>query len=216
MRIGLITLLSFLLPCSFFVDAQEQTAVNSAIMLSYSTANECKLISETVCSTNNHLGYAYLEIGNTPFSEDASKWFYSQLFWEQKFWSLPLFIHAEMRTFLTDGYYDFQYYAGAAYTFYFPHGYLALEPLYRYNITDGHGAQFSVVGGWDWKHFNLAHFTDIYTGHCMNGKVVIYNELRFFYKINHIVEVGAIGIASYTPPRQWNSYSAALALKVNI
>lgn len=196
--------------------AQENTSFNSAILLSFSTDKECKLISETVGSADNHLGYAYFELGTTPFNSNASKWFYSQLFWEQKFWSHPLFIHAELRTFLTDNYTDFQYLAGLAYTFYFTNGYLALEPLYRYNITDGHGAQFSLVGGWDWKHFNLAHFTDIYTGHRMNGNFVIYNEVRFFYKITHHIEVGTIGIASYTPPRQWNSYSAAIAVKVNV
>lgn len=197
--------------------ADSISVVKSAIITSYSTSNELKLISETNGFGKNHFGYAYIEIAATPFSHTFSKWAYFQLIWEQKFWDTPLFLHAEIRSFFSDNIASsHQLFAGLAYSLPLKNGAIILEPLYRYNNFDGHGAQFSIVGSYDWEHFNLNHFTDIYKGHKMINPLTIYNECRAFYKINRRFELGLIGIASYSFQRNTESLSASLAIKVNL
>ena len=77
-------------------------SLNSAVYTSYSTSNEFKLVSETTGIGENYVGYAYVELGSTPFLKSSFNWAYTQMFWEQKFWELPLYLHGEYRTFFSD------------------------------------------------------------------------------------------------------------------
>ncbi len=198
-------------------DSQSESVINSSIIASYSTSNELKLISETTGVAQDHLGYSYIELGSTPFEPTFSKWVYLQLLWEQKFWKTPLFIHAEIRALLGDNTpASYQCFAGCAYSIPLNCGYITIEPLYRYSNIDGHGAQLSVVGGYDWKYFNLAHFTDIYKASQMQVPLTMYNECRFYYKVSHRFEVGVVGILSYSFQCNTEFMSAALAAKVNL
>ena len=222
-KIYIAMILSILLGSIYSNEAVAQEKENadfgslmSAVYASYSTANELKLVSETTGTGENYVGYAYVELGSTPFLKSNFNWAYTQIFWEQKFWETPLFLHAEYRTFLSENYYDNIFYLGAAYTFGFKNGYLAIEPLYRFNLIQGHGAQLSIVGGWDWKHLNLAHFTDIYSGHNMPTFCSMYNECRLFYKVCRHFEVGAVGILAYSFQSRLDAVSLALALKINL
>lgn len=193
------------------------SVIKSAIISSYSTSNELKLISETNGFGKNHFGYAYIEIGATPFSDSVSKWAYLQLIWEQKFWNTPLYLHTEVRSYFSDNIASsHQLFAGLAYSLPLKNGAIIFEPLYRYNNFDGHGAQLSILGSYEWKHFNLNHFTDIYNGHKMIYPLTIYNECRAFYKISKRFEIGLIGIASYSFQRNTESLSASVAIKVNL
>lgn len=222
-NINIAIILSILLGSIYSAEAFAQEKENadcsslmSAVYTTYSTSNELKVISETTGTGENYVGYAYVELGSTPFIKSDFNWAYAQLFLEQKFWETPLFLHAEYRTFLSDNYFDNIFHFGVAYTFGFKAGYLAIEPLYRYNAVQGHGAQLSIVGGWDWKHLNLAHFTDIYSGHNMPTFCSMYNECRLFYKVCRRFELGAVGILAYSFQNRLDAVSLALALKINL
>ncbi len=199
------------------VYAQEDNApfVESSIFTSYSTDNELKLISETTGIGRNYVGYVYIELGATPFTDLNNNWAYTQIFWEQKFWDQPIFIHLEYRALLTKSY-ENDFYLGLAYTYTSDKGFLALEPLYRYGPNAGHGAQLSVVGGWEWKYVSLAHFTDLYWTSKMTTPLTMYNECRCFFKICPKFYVGAIGIMAYSFQRKMDMLSASVAIKLNL
>lgn len=195
---------------------EENSTITSSFMGSYSTSDELKLISETTGWGRNHMGYAYIEVGTTPFKSDGSKWLYTQLMWEQKFWTPPLYLHAEVRSYFSNVADSYQLFGGLAYMVQVKNGYLAFDPLYRYCSQGGHGAQLTIFGAYDWKHFNFMHYTDIYKTHKMTVPLTMYNECRAFYKINRRFEVGLIGIFSYSFIDEVDALSLALAAKVNI
>ncbi len=199
------------------VYAQEDNApfVESSIFTSYSTDNELKLISETTGIGRNYVGYVYIELGATPVADSNNNWAYTQIFWEQKFWQQPIYIHVEYRALLTNSY-ENDFYLGLAYTFTSSKGFLALEPLYRYGPNAGHGAQLSVVGGWEWKYVSLAHFTDLYWTSKMTTPLTMYNECRCFFKICPKFYVGAIGIMAYSFQKKMDALSASVALRLNL
>ena len=53
-------------------DIYAQSHLNSAVFTSYSTQNELKLVSETTGIGDNYVGYAYVELGSTPFADKNS------------------------------------------------------------------------------------------------------------------------------------------------
>lgn len=215
----IVGVLGWLLTIHFPASAQEQeggSAITASFIGSYSTADELKLISETTGWGRNHMGYAYIEAGTTPFKSGGSKWLYTQLMWEQKFWATPLYLHAEVRSYFTQGADSYQLFGGAAYSLPVKSGYLAFEPLYRFCSVGGHGAQLTVFGAYDWNHFNFMHYTDIYKTHKMSVPLTMYNECRAFYKINRRFEVGLIGIFCYSFIDEVDVLSLAAAVKVNL
>jgi hypothetical protein len=211
-----IIITGFLLWLIHGSDIYAQSHLNSAVFTSYSTQNELKLVSETTGIGDNYVGYAYVELGSTPFADKKSNWAYTQMFWEQKFWESPIYIHTEFRTILAGDSYDSSIYLGAAYTFGYDAGFLAIEPLYKYNRLEGHGAQLSVVGGWEWKHISLAHFTDIYRTSRMDKAFATYNECRLFYKMTPRLQIGTVGIMAYSCQKHFDALSVSIALKVNL
>ena len=201
-------------PSSAEANAEEgRSEITSVFMTSYSTANELKLISETTGWGKNHLGYAYVEVGTVGFKD---RWLYTQLIWEQKFWTMPLYLHAEVRSYFTPDYDSFQCFGGLAYTIPVKCGSITLEPLYRYDTQAGHGGQLTIFGAYDWKRFSLTHYSDIYRCQRMDVPLTMYNECRSFYNINRRFEVGLIGILSYSFIDKFDALSLAAALKVNI
>lgn len=157
-----ILALLLMIPC-FCMQAQEKSDISSSLMLMYSPFDGSgKVASETTALGEDHVGYAYAELtGLSGGNAEA----YGQFFWEQKFWKKPLFMHAEYRGVAAGGFYESTAYLGAAYCIYSRHGYLALEPLAMWKQRLGFGGQFSVVGGWEWDHFIIEHYTDLWRTH---------------------------------------------------
>ena len=177
--------------------AQEKSDLSSSLMLMYNPLNSSgRVASETTSIGKNHVGYAYAEL--TAFKGGGSE-AYGQFFWEQKFWEQPIFIHTEYRGLAGNLPYESTAYIGAAYCIYSKHGYLAFEPLAVWKQRLGFGAQFSVVGAWEWKHFIIEHFTDLWRTHKMNTAIDIYSQTRLFVKIYKRLSAGVIGTIYYSP-----------------
>ena len=209
-KVVLYFFVSVLLAPCFKVVAQEKNDLSSSLMFLYSPLDGSgKVLSETTSIGKNHVGYAYAELtGLCGGGAEA----YGQFFWEQKFWNKPIFIHAEYRETVANSFYESTAYLGAAYCVYSKHGYLALEPLAMWRQRLGFGAQFSVVGGWEWKHFILEHYTDLWKTHEMNTPIDIYSQTRFFVKVYKRLSAGVIGAIYYSPDNV-TSEGAYLALR---
>lgn len=195
---GFLYFLTFisLIPCSNLT-AQEKSDLSSSLMFMYSPFDGSgKAVSETTSIGKDHVGYAYAEL--TGFKGGGSE-AYGQFFWEQKFWEQPIFIHTEYRGLAGNSFYESTAYAGAAYCIYSKHGYLALEPLAMWKQRSGFGAQFSIVGGWEWKHFIIEHYTDLWKTHKMHTPIDIYSQTRLFVKIYKRLSAGVIGTIYYSP-----------------
>lgn len=190
--------LIFVLQVSCFkVVAQEKDDLSSSLMLLYSPLDaSVKVLSETSSIGKNHVGYAYAELTRLG---DGGAEAYGQFFWEQKFWDNPIFIHAEYRGVVAASFYESSAYLGAAYCIYSKHGYLALEPFAMWKQRLGFGAQFSVVGGWEWKRFILEHYTDLWKTHKMDAPIDIYSQTRCFVKVYKRLSLGVIGTIYYSP-----------------
>ena len=213
-----ITIIAALCLASISLSAQTWTENNHFLKTSVIGnigKNYAKIVTESTQGTDNNTGYAYTEAG-FGLNPESLNYLYAQLFWEQKFWETPLFIHGEFRTTLIEGQFDNIYYLGAAYCFYTPHGFAAIEPLYRYNAYDGHGYQLSIVGGWDWERFDLAEYFD-WWGTKASDFVprCAYSETRGYVKLNKRFEVGAVFILSkyFDAPATANLFAG---LKVNL
>ena len=181
----------------FNLTAQEKSDLSSSIMLMYSPLDGSgKVASETTSIGKDHVGYAYAELSGFSGSRAEA---YGQFFWEQKFWDKPIYIHTEYRGLAADSFYESTAYAGAAYCIYSRHGYLALEPLAMWKLRLGFGGQFSVVGGWEWKHFIIEHYTDLWKTHKMNSPLDIYSQTRLFFKVYKRLSAGVIGTIYYSP-----------------
>jgi hypothetical protein len=181
----------------FCMQAQEKSDISSSLMLMYSPFDGSgKVASETTALGEDHVGYAYAELtGLSGGNAEA----YGQFFWEQKFWEKPLFMHAEYRGVAAGGFYESTAYLGAAYCIYSRHGYLALEPLAMWKQRMGFGGQFSVVGGWEWEHFIIEHYTDLWRTHKMTSPVDLYSQTRLFVKVYKRLYAGLIGTICYSP-----------------
>lgn len=195
---GFLYFLTFILliPCPNLT-AQEKSDLSSSLMFMYSPFDGSgKAASETTSIGKDHVGYAYAEL--TGFKGGGYE-AYGQFFWEQKFWEQPIFIHTEYRGLAGNSFYESTAYVGAAYCIYSKHGYLALEPLAMWKQRSGFGAQFSIVGGWEWKHFIIEHYTDLWKTHKMHTPIDIYSQTRLFVKIYKRLSAGVIGTIYYSP-----------------
>lgn len=197
----LIILIALLLP--IVAGAQ----LSSSIGL-YATKGEVKIVTESVAVAENHTAYAYTE------TSSAKSW-YGQFFWEQKFWNAPIYLHAEYRGTMAGDWYENTAYFGAAWCYYNNIGYLALEPLFMWKEGLGVGAQASIVGEWNWKHFEIEHYTDIWRTHKMQSAVDFYIEARGYYKVVRWLSLGVIGNTYYTQGIKPN-LGVYLAVKVNL
>lgn len=152
------------------------------------TANlaEQKVVTETTAMYENWTGYAYNEI-NT-----RGAW-YGQFFVEHKWWNYPVFLHAEYRGVMDCDWYENTALLGLAWCHYGKHGFLAIEPLALWRERMGFGGQISVVGGWEWKYFEIQHYTDIWRTSKMSSPVDVYNEGRFYFKAGKRLCLGLIG-----------------------
>lgn len=195
------------------VGAQNKSDVSSSLMCQYSPLDDSgRVTTETTASGRNHVGYAYAEL--TGF-RGAVPEAYGQFFWEQKFWDKPIFIHSEYRGVAAGNFYESTAFLGASYCFYSKHGYLALEPLAMWKQRYGIGGQFSLVGGWEWDHFIVEHYTDIWKTHKMDSPVDLYSQTRLFVKVYGRLSVGVIGTIIHSP-KNITSGNAYLSLRWKI
>lgn len=193
--------------------AQEKSDVTSSLMVLYSPFDHLgKVTTETTSIGTNHVGYAYAELtgfsGKTPEA-------YGQFFWEQKYWDKPIFMHAEYRGAAAPAFYESTAYLGAAYCLYSKHGYLALEPLAMWKQRYGFGGQFSIVGGWEWNHFIVEHYTDLWKTHKMLSAIDLYSQTRLFVKVYKRLSAGVIGTI-YHSPGNYTSAAAYISLRFKI
>lgn len=186
-----ITLI-LLLPLISFSAAAQTADMISASVIGLATKDVGKAAVEVTSLSDDHTAYAYLE---SCFPEKSgSNAVYAQFFWEQKFWSAPVFLHAELRATGSLTEIENACYLGGAYCIYRRNGFLAVEPLYRYSNAGGHGGQLSVVGNWTWGRLDLAHYTDVWkTANMPQEAVMNYCEARLYYKIWHRVAAGVVG-----------------------
>ena len=196
-KIALYFLTIILLITCVDLTAQEKSDISSSLMFMYSPFDGSgKAASETTSIGKDHVGYAYVEL--TGFRGGVSE-AYGQFFWEQKFWDRPIFIHTEYRGVAAESFYESTAYLGGAYCIYSKYGYLALEPLAMWKQCSGFGAQFSIVGGWEWKHFIIENYTDIWKTHKMNTAIDLYSQTRFFVKVYKRLSAGVIGTIYFSP-----------------
>ena len=172
-----------------------KSQVNSSIMMLYSPFNDKGLIaSESYKVGNNHVGYAYIEMGDW---RGRSFGAYGQFFWEQKFWDSPFYLHWEYRANAASSYFESATYLGAAYTINSKHGFLSIEPLFMWKEYNGLGGQLSIVGGWEWKYFQIETFNDLWTTHLSSAPAEFNSQTRFFLKITPKFALGIIGTLYY-------------------
>ena len=190
--------------------AQEKSNLSSSLIFMYSPFNGSKnVVTETTSIDKNYVGYAYAELAS--FKDGGSE-AYGQFLWEQKFWEHPIFIHTEYRGFVGNSFYESTAYIGAAYCIYSKYGYLTLEPLAMWKERLGYGGQFSVVGGWEWKHFIIEHYTDLWKTHKMDTALEIYSQTRLFVKVYNRLSAGVVGTIYYGPDKDVSKV-ASLALR---
>lgn len=194
--------------------AQDSTRhLRTSLLSLYSPAGVGKVAMETTTSQPNTLSYSYIEIGSWGKGSAEA---YGQFFVEHK-WSTetPLAIHAEYRGSIGGTTYDSTTMLGVAYSIGTPHGYISFAPLAMWRQFDGFGANLSIAGGWEWKHIQAEHYTDIWRGHRMTSPVDLYSQSRVFYKVSPKLSVGVIGTI------YWNVGNAHfgvgyLTLKLNL
>ena len=180
---------------TIFLGVAAKGQVTSSMMLMYSPFGDNGVIaSETTGIGENHIGYGYIEMGDWRGHSFGA---YGQFFWEQRWWDLPVFLHAEYRAAAGLSFFESTAYLGGAYCFYSQHGYLAIEPLAMWRQRGGFGGQLSIVGGWEWKHFQIETFNDLWKTHLTNVPAEFYSQTRLFVKITEKLALGIIGTLDY-------------------
>lgn len=104
---------------------------------------QSKVFFETTAVEDNRTTFAYMEAA---YEGGAML----KLFREQKFWELPLYIHAEYQTTFA----EHTAIIGAAYTINHNRGYLSLAPLFRYDNKAAAQLSISYLLVWKWGDFN--------------------------------------------------------------
>lgn len=204
----------FLSLMALFAEAQEKKSdITSTIMCMYAPWQEIgRVVSETTSLGDNHVGYAYVELSGFSGKNIEA---YGQFFWEQKWWKLPLFIHAEYRGVAAASYYESTTYLGAAYCLYGKRGYVAFEPLFMWKQHSGVGGQFSIVGSWEWKRLLFEHYTDLWKAHRMTSTADLYSQSRLYLNVYKRFSIGVIGTLFYSFGSDPNS-AAFFALKMEL
>lgn len=172
--------------------------------------NHLKLSLETTRVCPNSVTYGYADISHDYQNNSSNSGNYVQIFREQKFWELPLYLHGEFRMYNGfDGFHTHTGYIGAAYTFNFSHGFIAPEPLMMLVDEDKLGFQFSLVGDFAWKYTSFSFFYDYMANHGDND----YLELRLWiHPLENTswknLKIGTIGCIS--PMNKEGEYFLAL------
>lgn len=211
----IVVLLLLALCCNQDSCAQESSYGHNiaSAYATYSFDNKAKFASEITSNGSNCVKYLYAEFGSMPAD---GYWGYAQAFWEQKFWTSPLYFHAEYRTYLSRGY-DSTLYFGVAYTAATRNGFIALEPLCRVGQSGEAGVQLSIVGEEKDKRYSVSYFIDVYTMTGELDSVVAYGQCRLFYILTNRFALGCIGEAEcLTYSRDAFSYSVSVAMKIDL
>lgn len=200
-----------------------QTNLHLVQKVPFKGATATKVMVESTALGDNFVNYALLSGDFYRHDQQATGFFYTQLFREQKFWKKPIFMHAEFRT------YNFNYnilYLGGAYDIFTKHGMIAIEPLYRNNALNlynkkkawdwkGSSAQLSVVTGHDWGWCNMNSFTDIWTDNGRKDGAGWYSEIWYYVPVTKHLQLGTI--SSFTKEEHSKfDYSVSLGFKVNL
>lgn len=162
-------------------------------------------LEATSCG-KHHLAYGYIQFAQPLDGNQDNNAGYAQMFWEQNFWTAPLMLHGEFRTYLWGGDYHNVWYAGLGYTFGAGgSGYIELEALYRYqqdmdgsSVTTRHGFQLSVVDGFELGRISVSNYEDFW----VDNRLRCYSETRVFYRLASGFHVGAYICINYND--QWS------------
>lgn len=188
---------AFLLSTSAF--AQNNIHFIPVSFTNYGTETTPKVWSDMCFTTDNSTTYGEIQ---KALNQEGN--FYIQLFHEQKFWDVPVYIHTEYRA---QSSVDVEHIlmVGAAFTLGTENGYIAIEPLCRVDGTKGNWGivqpMMSVVSGHDWDVFNLNTFTDFwYDDNFMNNGFNWYSELWSYFNVYKYIELGAVTQFAYSGP----------------
>ena len=65
--------------------------------------------------------------------------------------------------------------------------------------NEGVSCPFPVVGGWEWRHFTIEYYTDLWKTHKMTASIDIYSQTRLFVKVYKRLSAGVFGTIYYSP-----------------
>lgn len=173
------------------------------IQLEY--GKEFKVVAETEMFDVNSMSFLYTEL---VVENNNAASTYVQLFREQKFWEVPIYIHAEFRTFIAEQFLTNNVYMiGAAFgVIAKENGYLTLEALYRYD--DRNNWQFTTVGGFDYGELSFSHYADFYGV----DKLYMFSENKLFFQFSKHFKIGTnieLGLNT-REGKKWSCYPFAI------
>lgn len=166
---------------------------------------EWKVVAETELHDENSMSFLYTEL---VVDDNKATSTYVQLFHEQKFWGVPIYIHAEFRTFIAEQFLtDNVYMLGAAWSVLANEwSYITMEALYRHDGRNNW--QFTTVGGFDYGRWAFSHYADFYG----TGKLYLFSENKLFYQLSTHLKVGTnieLGLNA-REGKKWSCYPFAL------
>lgn len=144
---------------------------------------EWRIVTEYTKNTKNSMSYIY---GEFAFDNNKTKSGYLQLIREQKFWELPLYIHAELRGFVSSNTSaNINYFAGLGYGLIQKNsGYLSVNALYRYDYRSNW--QVGLSGEWRNKYMLYVGYADFYGAADFN----LHSEHRLYYRALPWLDIG--------------------------
>ena len=144
---------------------------------------EWRIVTEYTKTTTNSMSYIY---GEFALEKNKTKRGYFQLIREQKFWKMPLYLHAELRGYVTEGFStNLTYIGGLGYNLIEKQsGYLSAQALYRYDNRSNW--QIGLSGEWRNKYLLYVGYADFYGADDLN----IHSEHRFYYRALPWLDVG--------------------------
>lgn len=160
--------------CSLICSAQD-------VQVEY--GKEFKVVGEVTPATDNSTSLVYTEV---VINRNKAVSTYFQAFHEQKFWEAPIYIHAELRTFIGDGFKTPNiYYIGGAYgVAQGEKGFCTIEALYRH---DGHSNwQATVCGAYAIGALSYDGYADFYG----TDRLYMFSENRFLVRFLKKLQAG--------------------------
>lgn len=144
---------------------------------------EWRIVTEYTKTTQNSMSYIY---GEFALGDNETKSGYFQLIHEQKFWKMPIYLHAELRGYITEGFStNLTYIGGLGYNLIEKQsGYLSAQALYRYDNRSNW--QIGISGEWRNKYMLYVGYADFYGADDLN----IHSEHRFYYRALSWLDVG--------------------------
>jgi len=148
----------------------------SAQNIQLNHGKQTRIFAEQTFANENTMFYGYIESSYNAGS-------YGQLILEKKYWSIPIFAHAEYRTYF-DG--SHIWIGGGSYSIYSEHGFISIQALYRYDGVSN--PQLSTMYNYDFGRIDIYGYADLWGTQRLN----FYNENRLYVKLVDNISIGAI------------------------